>query len=61
MNNKEIEIRIKKDGTVNVEAFNYEGNGCHEDVTEIASILGDNISTEKKDEFYQSTDIHETY
>lgn len=51
---KEIEIIIDEDGNMSIEALNYHGKGCAEDVNELMKQIGakDKKVTKKK-EYYQ--------
>jgi len=51
---KEIEIVIDNDGNMSIEALNYHGKGCAEDVDALMKQLGatDKKVTKKK-EYYQ--------
>lgn len=53
MPGKEIEIIIKKDGTVVIEGHDFEGSGCHDKIQEYLKRLGEAKSTRKKAEFYK--------
>ncbi|MFW6009139.1 MAG: hypothetical protein ACOCP8_07740 [archaeon] len=60
--NKQMEIKInKKNGSVKVEANNYTDDACHEDVDQIVRNLGNTINYEKKNDFDQQIDLHETF
>jgi hypothetical protein len=52
MSQREIEVVIEPDGTVTIEALNYKGKGCHEDLTRIAARMGRVINSNRKPEFY---------
>lgn len=49
---REIEITIDPDGTTHIEAFGFEGQGCHESVEKLAKRLGKQIASKKKSEYY---------
>ena len=51
---KEIEIIIDDDGNMSIEALNYHGKGCAEDINALMKQIGakDKKSTKKK-EYYQ--------
>lgn len=51
---KEIEIIIDDDGNVSIEALNYHGKGCAEDVAELMKQIGaKDKKVSKKKEYYQ--------
>lgn len=51
---KEIEITIDDDGNMSIEALNYYGKGCAEDVKEIMDKIGaKDKKVNKKKEYYQ--------
>jgi len=48
MPEKEIEIKIDKDGKVDVEAFGFHGQGCEEAIKFITEGLGKQTSVQNK-------------
>lgn len=51
---KEIEIIIDDDGNVSIEALNYHGKGCAEDIAELMKQIGaKDKKVNKKKEYYQ--------
>jgi hypothetical protein len=59
MANKEIEIIIDQDGKLFAEAFNFDGVGCEEAISEITMGVGKTVENKKKNDFYykQKTNI----
>ena len=53
MAEREIEIIIDPDGTVHLEAFGFEGKGCHEALERLRKQLGNLKKTSKKSEYYK--------
>ena len=51
MPEKEIEIKINKDGKVSVEAFGFQGQGCEEAIKFITEGLGKQQSVTNKMEY----------
>ncbi len=50
---KEIEIKIKPDGSVSIEMLNFQGSGCAETAEKFIKALGETISHSKKPEYFQ--------
>lgn len=50
---KEIEIKILTDGTIDIDLIGYKGVGCAEDLKNIVKGLGSIVSQHKKQDFYQ--------
>jgi hypothetical protein len=50
---KEIEIVINEDATIEMEAKNYKGQGCHEALENYQKVVGKALKSKKKAEFYQ--------
>lgn len=55
---KKIQIDIKKDGTIDIEAIGYKGVGCEEATRVFEEALGTVTSRDKKPEFYQKEQEH---
>lgn len=53
MARQEIEIIIEKDGTVKIDAVNFEGKVCHGELDKIRKKVGKLIKTKKKPEYYK--------
>lgn len=53
MADKSIVVTIKKNGEVNVEAFEFHGVGCAAIVEAFSSALGSTISSGDKSEIYE--------
>jgi hypothetical protein len=55
---KEIEIVIKPDGTVDIDLIGYEGNACDIDLKKIADSIGEIQDSSKKQDFYKKVNIN---
>lgn len=51
---REIEIIIRRDGTVKIEAFGYEGPACAADLDWLQETIGKVKEEEHKPEFYNT-------
>jgi hypothetical protein len=49
---KYVDVEIDEDGTVHMEAINFEGKGCHETLEELQKMLGKLKGAKRKAEFY---------
>lgn len=49
---KEIEIKIKPDGSIDVEMLNFKGQGCAESAAKFIEALGRSVKVDKKQEYY---------
>jgi Protein of unknown function (DUF2997) len=54
---EEIEITVKPDGTVTVEAIGVVGSGCQQLTRAIEQALGTTTADQKKPEFMQTQQI----
>lgn len=54
--NKEIEITIDVDGTVHLDAINFEGKVCNDTIEKIRRKLGKVKESNKKSEYYRRKD-----
>ncbi|HIW31683.1 MAG TPA: DUF2997 domain-containing protein [Candidatus Paenibacillus intestinavium] len=59
---KRIEILCKSDGTFEIEAFGFEGNGCEQATREFEEILSnDEIQRKRKQEYFNvNTTTHQS-
>ena len=57
MPEKEIEIKIDKDGKVTVEAFGFQGQGCEEAIKFITEGLGKQQSVQNKMEYGNAQNV----
>lgn len=48
-----IEIIIEKDGTVKIEAINFEGKACHGALDKIRKKIGKLVKSKHKPEYYR--------
>lgn len=53
MEQKEIEIKVLPDGTVEIDLIGYKGQGCDVDLKKITKSLGIITDSKKKSDFYQ--------
>ena len=62
-NQREIEIVIKPDATVEIDQIGYEGKACHGDVSDIIKALGKEANTKRKQEYFkpQQVRIHQQH
>lgn len=52
MNGKQIIVKVRPDGSIQIEAEGYSGPGCVEAVRHYAELLGLTVEEENKPEFY---------
>lgn len=57
---KKIQIDIKTDGTIDIEALGYNGVGCLEATRAFEEALGQVTDRERKSEYYQKETNQET-
>lgn len=57
MEEKEIEIKIDKQGKVSVEAFGFHGQGCEEAIKFLIDGLGQQQSLQNKSEYEDVNDV----
>jgi hypothetical protein len=57
---KKIQIDIKNDGTIDIEAFGYNGVGCTEATKVFEEALGGDIERTRKPEYYTRETNKET-
>ncbi len=50
---KEIEVVVGEDGSVSIEALGFEGKGCEDATRELERVLGEEVSDQKKPEWYR--------
>jgi len=56
---KEIKIVINEDAEVSIDMQGFKGKGCDTLAQKIAKVLGANIKTTKKSEYYVAETIQE--
>lgn len=49
---KQVEIKIKPDGSLTVEMIGFQGDGCARTAQQFIDALGKNVKTDRKPEFY---------
>jgi hypothetical protein len=54
---KEIDIKINPDGTVDIDLIGYHGQGCDIDMKKIQKQIGIVVSNKKKCEYYDETKV----
>lgn len=52
MDNKIVEIKFKKDGTVNVDQIGFSGSSCSGSIDDILNKLGKERDTKRKSEYW---------
>jgi hypothetical protein len=57
MKEKNIDITIKPDGTIDFDLIGYEGKGCEGDIDEIINAIGKKVTTIKKREYYKTEKV----
>ena len=57
MKEKEIEITIKKDGTIEFDQQGFEGKGCDGAINDLLEAVGKAISSQKKAEYYKDQKV----
>jgi len=57
MSEREIEIKIDKNGKVSVEAFGFKGQGCEEAIKFITEGLGKQESVQNKMEYGDTQNV----
>ncbi len=53
MADKEIEIKIGPDGTVDIDMIGFKGQACDLELRKLAKSIGVVVSNKKKQEFYE--------
>jgi len=51
---REIEFTIDLEGNIEGEAFDFDGQGCHEALDAYQRAAGKNVTSKKKAEFYKN-------
>ena len=59
MAQKEIEITIKEDGTVDLDQFGWEGKSCDGAIEDLIKVLGKVKKTNKKPEYNRNVKIYQ--
>ena len=54
---KELEIVIKTDGTVEVEQIGWSGKGCHGAIDDLINKLGKEVSNKRKKDFFKEDKV----
>lgn len=49
---KQVEIKIKPDGAIEIELHGFEGDGCSKTAQQFIDALGKNLKEDRKPEFY---------
>ena len=58
---KQIQINIGPDGKIGMDAQGFTGNSCEQATQELQRILaGTTISDDKKSDYYQTDNVHDT-
>lgn len=57
----EIEITIDKDGNVDIDLLNFQGQGCRQDSEAFARALGTTIKRDQKCEYWQQAQTTEQH
>jgi len=57
MKNKEMEIVVKPDGTVDIDMIGYQGKGCSEEIIKLLDAVGGKSKKKQKSEFYQKEKV----
>lgn len=57
MAEQEISIKIKPDGTVDIDLIGYKGNACEEDMKKITKALGLVQKSKKKADYYDENKV----
>jgi len=52
-----IDIVINPDGTVEAEAFGYNGKGCADDISEILRGMGTKLQSKKKTDYFDKQKV----
>ncbi|WP_079912061.1 DUF2997 domain-containing protein [Paenibacillus sp. 32352] len=56
---KSIEIIVKKDGTLSIEAIGFQGKSCEAATQALEKALGMTEQRKKKPEYYQRTSLQQ--
>lgn len=54
---QEISIKIKPDGTVDIDLIGYKGNACEADLKKITKALGMVAKSKKKADYYDENKV----
>jgi len=50
---KELQIKISPDGTINIELMGFNGDGCSKTAQHFIDALGKTIKSDRKPEYYE--------
>ncbi len=49
---KQVEIKVKPDGSINIELIGFEGDGCAKTAQRFIDALGKSVNVNRKPEYY---------
>ena len=49
---KQVEIKVKPDGSINIELIGFEGEGCSKTAQRFIEALGKSVFVNRKSEYY---------
>ena len=52
---KQVEIKIKPDGSLTVELLGFQGDGCSKTAQRIIDALGKTVNSDRKSEYYEDS------
>jgi hypothetical protein len=50
---KQVEIKIKPDGSIEVELLNFQGDGCAKTAQKFIDAIGKSVKVDRKNEYYE--------
>ena len=54
---RKIRVEIEEDGSVKIDAIGFEGKACEDFTKELEKVLGEEVSEQKKPEWYQQKKV----